>query len=205
MGKGRRSKNQSKRSLQSLPRGIPQRPTKGSAIAGGTSPFEYARTAQSATKVKHFVHNRVVPGQKWKLAAGAGSVNERGVPSSLARSIQRRKLILRSELARQGKANEFVDRRIGEAGRSHGDHDGDSGRTKADVMLKRIVQERVRRSKRQSKFSLEDDDGDVVGLTHRVSQALVAVAIFTPCSSNSKTQLKLQPTLFEPRSLLPVT
>ena len=39
-------------------------------------------------------------------------------------------------------------------------------------MLKRIVAERVRRSKRVDKFRLEDDDGDGdegFGLTHRVS------------------------------------
>ena len=35
-------------------------------------------------------------------------------------------------------------------------------------MLKRIVQERVRRSRKRSKFSLEDDDLEG-GLTHRVS------------------------------------
>lgn len=36
-------------------------------------------------------------------------------------------------------------------------------------MLKRIVAERVRRSKRGDKYRLDDDGGEGEGLTHRVS------------------------------------
>ena len=92
--------------------------------------------------------------------------------SSLAKSIGRRQTHLASQLASEGKANEFIDWRIGEATRNR-NYDGPS---EEDVMLKRIVQERVRRSRKREKFNLEDEAGDGdgddggVGLTHWVSE-----------------------------------
>jgi len=81
---------------------------------------------------------------------------------------------LKASLQKEGKANEFIDRRIGEAGASRGlGWDDEEGRKKQreDAMLKRIVQERLRRSKRAGKFSLEegedDDDVGFGGLTHK--------------------------------------
>lgn len=45
-------------------------------------------------------------------------------------------------------------------------------------MLKRIVQERVRRSRKRSKFALEEDDDMVEGgLTHGVSAVVVVVNV----------------------------
>ncbi|KAL9182212.1 hypothetical protein ACHAXT_012864 [Thalassiosira profunda] len=156
MGKGR-PKNKGRRSAASLPRGIPQ---KG---ATGSSPFEAARAARNAGRAKHHVHNRVLPVAK--RTASNNSNNGRGEQSALAKSIALRKTHLRDQLRREGKANEFVDRRIGEAARNKG-YDGPS---REEVMLKRIVQERVRRSKKRERFQLDDDDDDGggMGLTHR--------------------------------------
>jgi hypothetical protein len=154
-GGGGRSKNKARRSTGTLPRGIPHK--KGgvgssSSSSGGGNPFDFARTKNSASRVKHPVHNKLVPGAQRGGAAGN---------SKLAESLARRQKHLSRQMADVGKANSFVDRRIGEATRKN-DYDG------PDVMLRRLVQERVRRSKKLTKYSLGDDgdDGDG-GLTHR--------------------------------------
>jgi hypothetical protein len=173
MAKGDRTKNKSKRST--IPRGIPQKRSGGGSGNNNTnkgnnviSPFEYARTTNSSSRVKHHVHNKSV----------SGSSTAKHQQSALAKSIARRKHILKSQLETQHKSNEFVDRRIGEAGKSQqryndGMYDDDGGKQRREnAMLKRIVAERVRRSKRAGKFSLEDDN-DGGGLTHRVSLCLL--------------------------------
>lgn len=172
MAKGGRTKNKSKRST--IPRGIPQKRSGGGSGGGNNnnkgnnnviSPFEYARTTNSSSRVKHHVHNKSV----------SGSSSAKHQQSALAKSIARRKHLLKSKLETQHKSNEFVDRRIGEAGkqqRYNGDDmydDNDGKQRRENAMLKRIVAERVRRSKRAGKFSLEDDNDDSGGLTHRVS------------------------------------
>jgi hypothetical protein len=69
--------------------------------------------------------------------------------------------------ANESKANEFIDRRIGEERLS-----------KEEAMLKRIVQERVRRSRKRSKFALEeDDDMEEGGLTHGVSVVAAVINV----------------------------
>eukprot|EP00804_Cyclotella_cryptica_P013687 CCRYP_016131-RA/>CCRYP_016131-RA protein AED:0.07 eAED:0.07 QI:308/1/1/1/0.66/0.42/7/2083/1063 len=142
-----RSKNKSKRSIQSLPKGIPHRKSSSFTPQSTHSPFENART--SSTKVKHHVHNR-------KPATPSAGGGGRSAQTALAESIARRKRILSVARANEFKANEFIDRRIGEARLS-----------REEAMLKRIVQERVRRSRKRSKFSLEDDDDmEEGGLTH---------------------------------------
>jgi nucleolar protein 14 len=167
MAKGGRTKNKSKRST--IPRGIPQKRSGGGNNSSSSnnnviSPFEYARTTNSSSRVKHHVHNKLV----------SGSSSAKHQQSALAKSIARRKHILKSQLETQHKSNEFVDRRIGEAGKQQRyndgmyDDDGGKQRMRENAMLKRIVAERVRRSKRAGKFSLEDDNDDG-GLTHRVS------------------------------------
>ena len=158
MGKGR-SKNKQARSSRSLPRGIPQR------SARDVNQFEFAK--QASARTKHHVHNKVTPGQHAaaKYKAGAGGKGGKGDQSSLARSLALRNTHLKHQLQNAGKSNEFVDRRIGEAGVRRG-YDGPS---KEDVMLKRIVRERVRRSKKRDVFRLDDEDGGEEGLTHRVS------------------------------------
>lgn len=176
MAKGGRTKNKSKRST--IPRGIPQKRSGGGSGGNSTnnnnsnnviSPFEYARTTNSSSRVKHHVHNKSV--------SGSSRSSAKHQQSALAKSIARRKHILKSQLETQHKSNEFVDRRIGEAGKQQRyndgmyDDDGGKQRMRENAMLKRIVAERVRRSKRAGKFSLEDDndDGGGGGLTHRVS------------------------------------
>lgn len=156
-GGGGRSKNKARRSTGTLPRGIPHKKNGGvgsssSSSTGGGNPFDFARTKNSASRVKHPVHNKLVPGAQRGGTAGN---------SKLAESLARRQKILSRQMADVGKANSFVDRRIGEATRTN-DYDG------PDVMLRRLVQERVRRSKKLTKYSLGDDgdDGDG-GLTHR--------------------------------------
>lgn len=166
MGKGR-SKNKVKRSTATLPKGIPHKRGGGSG-GGGPSPFEFASRTNNASRVKHHVHNRLTPGQQQQQKQ---QQNNNIHQSSLAKSISRRKSHLSALIAREGKANKFIDRRIGEATQTN-NYDGPS---KNDVMLKRIVQERVRRSKKYNKFNLNDDDDDNDGggvdnglqLTHR--------------------------------------
>jgi hypothetical protein len=163
-GGGGRSKNKARRSTGSLPRGIPHKKGGGvgsssfsSSGGGGGNPFDFARTKNSASRVKHPVHNKLVPGaQRGGVGVVAGN-------SKLAESLARRQKHLSRQMANAGKANSFVDRRIGEAAtRKNDDHDG------PDVMLRRLVQERVRRSKKLAKYSLGDDgDGGDGGLTHR--------------------------------------
>ena len=180
MAKGGRTKNKSKRST--IPRGIPQKRSGGGS--GGNSntnkgnnnvisPFEYARTTNSSSRVKHHVHNKSVSG-----SSSSGKHQQ----SALAKSIARRKHLLKSQLETQHKSNEFVDRRIGEAGKQQryndGMYDDDGKQRRENAMLKRIVAERVRRSKRAGKFSLEDDNDDGGGLTHRVSLCLLVESIY---------------------------
>ena len=182
MGKGGRTKNKSKRST--LPRGIPQKRTQTSKFgkqgsssnsSSGISPFEYARSTNSTSRVKHHVHNKQVSGAIKLSSQQQQQYKQR--TSALAKSIERRKHLLKSTLSQQQKSNEFVDRRIGEANASGNsyqqsleeDYDG-LKKKRENAMLKRIVAERVRRSKRGDKFRLDDDGDDGGdGLTHRVS------------------------------------
>ncbi|KAL7544870.1 hypothetical protein ACHAWF_008236 [Thalassiosira exigua] len=181
MGKGR-SKSRARRSPASLPRGIPQRGG-GTAGTSSSSPFDRAAAGgfagaaggggggggggKGGRRAKHHVHNRPVP----------SSSTDRNAQSKLAESLARRKAGLVASLAREGKANEFVDRRIGEGGRGRGGGGGGGGKgggggeRAEDAMLRRVVRERARRSQKREKFRLDgddDDDGDEGGgLTHR--------------------------------------
>ena len=148
MGKGR-SKNKVKRSTATLPKGIPNKKR------GSTNAFEYAKSINSSTRVKHHVHNRIIPGQQ-RPSSTSNNNNSKQYQSSLSKSISLRKSHLSSQLQRQTKSNKFIDRRIGEA-TNRNNYDGP---TNNDVMLKRIVQERVRRSNKRAKYSLQDDDDD---------------------------------------------
>ena len=119
-------RNKAKRSLASLPKGLPQ---KNSSVH---NPFEVTRRQR---RVKHEVVNRFHPSK------------QNGKPSKLAMSLQRRKEQLRAVIHSSKKSNSFVDRRIGENTMSH-----------EDQMLARLVKERSRRSRRASKYQLDDDD-----------------------------------------------
>jgi nucleolar protein 14 len=135
-------KNKSKRSLGSLPKGLPSKKT-------GVNPFESAGR-HSSKRAKHAVAND----RPVKPTAQQG-------PSALARSLQSRQTVLRDRLQSSKKANVFTDRRIGEY---------DGGMTADEKNLARLVRERSSRSKRSSKFNLneaaEGDDG-AAELTHK--------------------------------------
>ncbi|KAL3796535.1 hypothetical protein ACHAW5_004437 [Stephanodiscus triporus] len=121
-GGGGRSKNKTRRSTGTLPRGIPHRGGVGGRGGSVVNPFDYARTKNSASRVKHPVHNKLVPG-----AHRGGSAA--GDNAKLAESMARRREHLSRRIADSGKANTFVDRRIGEAAAAarSNDHDGHDG------------------------------------------------------------------------------
>ena len=123
-------KTKSKRSLASLPKGLPSKRT-------DVNPFEVTKRQSRA---KHDVNNRFRTDEK--------------KPSKLAESLQRRHAQLRATLQSSKKVNSFVDRRIGEYTMSQD-----------DKLLARLVKERSGRSKRASKYSLDDDDQNK--LTHK--------------------------------------
>ncbi|KAL7566969.1 hypothetical protein ACA910_019899 [Epithemia clementina (nom. ined.)] len=133
-------KTRAKRSLSSLPKGLPVR---GGGAGGGSggkilndsvNPFD----ATSRNKrSKHEVVNR--------------ATQKVTTQSALARALKERQTKLREELKRSKKSNAFVDGRIGENSETM---------TVEEQNLARLVKERSRRSKRTSKFSLDDDDDD---------------------------------------------
>jgi nucleolar protein 14 len=135
-------KNRSKRSLTSLPKGLPVRGTKGGKNdETTTNPFDVSHRQKRG---KFQVHNRSDDQQPQKLSA-------------LAQSLQRRKDSVKEAFKSSKKANVFVDQRIGEYSEDM---------TADQQNLARLVKERTRRSKRNSKFSLNDEaDNDT--LTHR--------------------------------------
>ena len=157
MAKKNRS-SKAKRSLGTLPKGLPQRKkprgaNNNFAPSADINPFENAR-ASSAKGSKFHVHNRPTP----------GSNPHAGPSTSLARSMARRKQSLRTALANDKKAGNFIDRRIGEG----------PGMTEEQRMLARVVRERARRSKKAARFALDDDADGTAGssgagglLTHK--------------------------------------
>ena len=155
MAKKNRS-SKAKRSLGTLPKGLPQRKkprgaNNNFAPSADINPFENAR-ASSAKGSKFHVHNRPTP----------GSNPNAGPSTSLARSMARRKQSLRTALANDKKAGNFIDRRIGEG----------PGMTEEQRMLARVVRERARRSKKAARFALDDDADGAAGaagglLTHK--------------------------------------
>jgi nucleolar protein 14 len=135
-------KLKAKRSLGSLPKGLP------SKNSSGVNPFEIAGRHKSK-RAKHEVANRPT------------NHTAQQQPSALARSLNTRKTVLREQLQSAKKANVFTDRRIGEY---------DGGMTADEQNMARLVRERSRRSKRSSKFNLDDAaEGDDEGamLTHK--------------------------------------
>lgn len=137
-------KAHSKRSLGSLPKGLPVR---GGGSNAGVNPFE---VTQQSKRRKFDVHNRGSTSQQL-------SINSR--PSALALALQKRKTLLKESMQQSKKANVFTDRRIGEY---------DNKMTIEEQNLARLVRERTSRSKKISKYSLNDDDDDAQHeLTHR--------------------------------------
>jgi len=160
---GKRKYKPSK-STSSLPRGLPNPkkkrilPHSRSNITATSNPFENARPS-SAKAPKFHVHNRPHSGRN-NLS--------KGPQSALQRSIEARRTALKATLQESKKAGSFVDRRIGES------RNGRMGRngfmTEDERMLARLVRERSRRSKKASKYALEDNDiqsSNDINLTHQ--------------------------------------
>jgi nucleolar protein 14 len=133
-------KTKAKRSLASLPKGLP------SKNRTDVNLFEVAKGNHGGRRAKHDVNNR--------FTQSTTSIHNK--PSKLAESLQRRQSQQRAALQSSKKVNSFVDRRIGEFTMSQ-----------EDKMMARLVKERIGRSKRVSKYSLNDDDNDQNQLTHR--------------------------------------
>lgn len=123
-----------KRSLGSMPRGLVRRNKGNDSKNDPGNPFEMTFRQK---RPKHLVHNRPVSKPKTTKHA--------------LESMQQRQSQLRSNLRDSKKANQFVDRRIGQ-------YDPDMSRD--DQMLARLVKERTRQSSRSSKFRLDDGGGD---------------------------------------------
>lgn len=134
-------KTHSKRSLGSLPKGLPVRGG-GSGLKDAVNPFDVTHRSK---RPKFEVHNR-----------GTSMSKQQQKPSALAEALRKRQSSLRESIQQSRKANVFADRRIGEY---------DHQMTADEQKLARLVRERARRSNKISKFSLEEDDNDV--LTHR--------------------------------------
>jgi len=130
-------KNRAKRSLGSLPKGIPH---KAVAAAGGGNPFEFAGRHRAP---KQLVHNKFNGNLKKVHQHRAGTLPN---DAPLKRRSQH---ALRESLLRAKKANVFVDRRIGEYG---------GQMSVEEQKLARLVKERTRRSKSKTKYSLNDDN-----------------------------------------------
>lgn len=160
----------SKKSVRSLPKGLPVRakhakPTKngasgsGSGSGGSNNPFE---TVASQRRPKFVVHNR-------------SSVPHAKAPSALAAAVQHRQKAISAALKNQKKANVFFDQRIGEQQQSHRNNNNNNNNpvmAHDEKNMQRLVRERARHSKRASKFTLkndggDDDDGGGEVLTHR--------------------------------------
>lgn len=138
----KRKRGSKKKSVSSLPKGLPVRGLGG----GGNNPFE---VTQRAKRPKFAVHNR---GKATGTAIAAR-------PSALAEALQQRKSAIAIALQQQKKANVFHDKRIGEH---------DTTVTHDEKNLARLVRERARQSKRSSKFALQEDSlDDRQQLTHR--------------------------------------
>ncbi|KAI2491831.1 Nop14-like family [Fragilaria crotonensis] len=133
-------KTKAKRSLASLPKGLP------SKNRADVNLFEIAKSNHGGRRAKHEVNNRFTTQTTSSLAK----------PSKLAESLQRRQSQQRAALQSSKKVNSFVDRRIGEFNMSQ-----------EDKMMARLVKERIGRSKRASKYSLNDNDDNDNQLTHR--------------------------------------
>lgn len=128
-------KTKAKRSLASLPKGLPNKHRTDVNL------FEVAK-GHHGRRAKHDVNNR------YTHSTSFATTNTTKM-SKLAESLQRRQSQQRAALQSSKKVNSFVDRRIGEFTMSQ-----------EDRMMARLVKERIGRSKRVSKYSLNDDATD---------------------------------------------
>jgi nucleolar protein 14 len=129
--------NKAKRSLQSLPKGLPSKKRAADQLH---NPFDTTSTRNK--KPKHDVHNRQTNKAK---------------PSKLAASLSQRQELIHNHVQSGKKVNTFVDRRMGEY---------DPSVTPQEQAMARLVKERMRRSKRTTKYALSDEATEDL-LTHR--------------------------------------
>ena len=140
-------KNRAKRSTKSLPKGLPVRGAPsggGKSSISGSNPFEVTHRQKRA---KHEVVNRPTSFSTQQQQ----QQNGRSRPSALADALQKRQTAVREALRRTKKANQFVDKRLGEYDRNV---------SAQEQALARLVRERTRRSKRSRQFALNDQDND---------------------------------------------
>ena len=152
---------QVKRKASAVPKGIPTKKARTETGSAYTNPFENAR-ASTAKSPKFLVHNRLS-----SVTSSSSQKQDVHTKSALARAIESRQEGLKEALRQEKKAGVFIDRRIGEGRPGIGSMNAHSGiMTPEERMLARVVRERVSRSKRTSKYQL-DDTGDEELLTHK--------------------------------------
>lgn len=154
-------KTRSKRSLGSLPKGLPVRGSSDTKKNNGlNNPFDMT---QRAKRPKFMIHNR---GNDPTSNNNNNNNNNSNKLSALAISLQKRQIHLKESINQSKKANIFIDQRIGEEKqrRSNNAILPDDNETKN---MARLVRERMNRSKKNSKYQLNDDDNDEDILTHR--------------------------------------
>lgn len=122
-----------KRSLQALPKGLPTK-KRGHSTGGGSTDINPFDTNSRTKKPKHDVHNRF----KTKSPT----------TSKLAQSLSRRQEQVQQHYQDKRKVNSFMDLRMGEY---------DATMTKDQQLMNRLVKERAQRSKKHSKYSLEEE------------------------------------------------
>jgi nucleolar protein 14 len=146
----------SKKSINRLPKGLPIRNKHGTTTPTGTSngisPFEIT---QRMKRPKFAVHNRGGA----ISSSSSSSYQQPKRLSALAESLTKRENAIISTLQQQKKSNQFIDKRIGEAGNTIKNQQQQLLSNDAKN-LARLVRERTRQSKRISKYALNDDDDD---------------------------------------------
>lgn len=137
--------SKAKRSLQSLPKGLPSKKRASDQLH---NPFDTTSTRNK--KPKHEVHNRQTNNKATSK------------PSKLAASLSQRQELIHRHIQGNKKVNSFVDRRMGEY---------DPSVTPQEQAMARLVKERVRRSKRTTKYALSSEEAateeESLLLTHR--------------------------------------
>jgi nucleolar protein 14 len=144
-------KTKAKRSVASIPKGLPVRAGAATAAFGAAKRKNAGASAagglfegRANKKLKQDVLGRYLPGS---VRVSTSKTN--------ARAMESRQTTLKQALRQSAKSNSFVDLRIGEGTSKYAQE-----LNKEDIMLKRLVKERVMRSKRQSKFDLADGDNN---------------------------------------------
>ena len=154
----KQKRNNKRSNISRLPKGLPIRSSTGIGNGGGVGPSTKKRKDEIAPnpfegkankRLKHDVMNRIVPGSKRNPST-----------ETLAKAFQMRQLAS-NRITGASKSNAFKDHRIGETQHSA------TPMTKEEAMLRRLVKERVSRSKRASKFDLVEDATNQPELTHR--------------------------------------